>query len=85
MKATPPLSEQGEIMTDKQPKALRLAELLDFHRFPTADEAATELCRLHEVNQELLEALNVLLDNNEMLAGTSIALAAIAKATGKQP
>lgn len=42
-----------------QPEALRLADALDlvFAGFPVAKQAATELRRLHEVNQELLQAL----------------------------
>jgi len=43
-----------------QPEALRLADYLtDRNRLDlTCDEAAAELRRLHEVNQELLAALN---------------------------
>ena len=42
-----------------QPEALRLADALDlvFAGFPVAKQAATELRRLYEVNQELLEVL----------------------------
>jgi len=43
-------------MTD-QPEALRLANELGGVSDALADEAATELRRLHAVNQELLEAL----------------------------
>ena len=37
----------------KQPEALRLAELLDGDKSAHHEESATELRRLHEVNQEL--------------------------------
>lgn len=47
-------------MSDK-PEALRLAEHLEkFRSFPDDQAAAAELRRLHEVNQELLEALQEL-------------------------
>ena len=39
------------------PEALRLANLLDDDRCAHHKEAAAELRRLHEVNQELVEAL----------------------------
>ena len=42
---------------NKQPEALRLAELLDGDKSAHHEESAAELRRLHEVNQELLEAL----------------------------
>jgi hypothetical protein len=45
-----------------QPEALRLADYLQKHfdLFPNSEQikAAAELIRLHEVNQELLAALN---------------------------
>lgn len=42
-----------------QPEALRLADVLEVRGFlgTTASHAAIELRRLHELNQELLEAL----------------------------
>ena len=40
-----------------QPEALRLAGVLDNYGYKDTDDAAAELRRLHEVNQELLEAL----------------------------
>jgi len=42
-----------------QPEALRLADQLGvrYSGFPSCDEAAAELRRLHAVNKELLEAL----------------------------
>jgi hypothetical protein len=46
-------------MTNKNPEALRLAEFFETDSSSTFAEfrAATELRRLHEVNDELLEAL----------------------------
>ena len=74
-------------------KALRLADVLERsvnnpHRY-WQGEAATELRRLHEVNQELLGALNDalgLIDDLTPLEGNTVrkARAAIAKATGGQ-
>ena len=47
-------------MTTQQPAALHYAEDLDaFHTRPQHRLAAAELRRLHESNQELLEALRV--------------------------
>ena len=51
-------------MTDKQPEALRLADLIERGRGDDviyAKEAAAELRRLHEVNAELVEALSVVI------------------------
>ena len=39
----------------KQPEIVRLAELLDGDKSAHHEESATELRRLHEVNQELLK------------------------------
>jgi len=75
---------------DKQPEALRLAdELQDTPFESTRYEAAAELRRLHEVNAELLAALDKLarLGNGDRYGnsiGNTIAQEAIAKATGKQ-
>ena len=75
-------------MSDK-PEAIRLAEHLEaFRSFPDDIAAAAELRRLHEVNQELLEALQKIAGNtyDEWTNGAEaarIARAAIAKATGK--
>lgn len=45
-----------------QPEALRLADALNKYRTPPeAAQAAAELRRLHEANQELLAALNAML------------------------
>jgi hypothetical protein len=79
-----------------KPEALRLADLIQ-SRFGNDinDEAAAELRRLHEVNQELLEALKYYADiycegwcgghvaNIEDCGGCR-ARAAIAKAEGKK-
>jgi hypothetical protein len=74
-----------------QPEALRLADQLGarYSGFPSCDEAAAELRRLHAVNQELLDALQVLC--RLALSGESVlwtaeydrARAAIAKAEGQ--
>ena len=51
-------------MTDKQPEALRFAELLNGHEycnFPQMDEAAEELRRQHQEIQELKKAEEELL------------------------
>lgn len=74
-------------MTEKQPQvrstaeALRLANYFDYHGFFDSDmKAAAELRRLHEVNQELLEALQRIkhhFDTDEY--AWKIAEAAIAK------
>lgn len=74
-------------MTDKQPEALRLAELLDKRISMWDCEAAAELRRLHEANAELVEALKVArnwLVNDEGQIGWSIdrISAALAKAQG---
>ena len=70
-----------------KPEALRLAEHLErFRSFPDDQDAAAELRRLHEVNQELLEALQSVLDNcldsEGLCAAHAKARAAIAKAKG---
>jgi cellobiose-specific phosphotransferase system component IIA len=74
-------------MTDTKPEALRLADELEFSSFySTVHDAAAELRRLHEVNAELVEALNkITLVQNEnpvimYQAMEDIARAAIAKA-----
>ena len=79
----------------KQPEALRLAVQLerewinDALNYDTAQDAWTELRRLHEVNQELLEALTKLYltcdwNTDDGLEASQKASAAIAKA-GEQP
>ena len=90
----------------QQPEALRLADALEQAPAHTmedgtillylggtviADKAAAELRRLHEVNAELLGALNAMLDNcydterdDATVAAVAAARTAIAKATGEQ-
>ena len=76
-------------MSEKQPEALRLADELVDTQFPSTKYiAAAELRRLHEVNHELLEALQKIAGNtyDEWTNGAEaarIARAAIAKATGE--
>ena len=77
------------------PKAIRLAdELVETPFKSTRYIAAAELYRLHEVNQELLEALRGMLAldeehhqrghcDDDVCAEVRKALAAIAKATGE--
>lgn len=86
-------------MTDKQPEALRLADVLDSYVMVSMegnkDKAAAELRRLHEVNAELVEALKAFDDaakDSKSIIGFSgralpllkKARAAIAKAIGEQ-
>ena len=72
-----------------QTEALRLADALGKYRTPPeAAQAAAELRRLHESNQELLAALEKLarLGNGERYGnseGNVIARTAIAKAEGE--
>ena len=42
---------------DKQPEALRLAEILEAGSHQFNEEAADELCRLHAENEKLLAVL----------------------------
>ena len=71
-------------MSDK-PEALLLAGQLESGE-PVTGSAAAELRRLHAVNQELLEALKVLVENGGIGPEQMFhdARAAIAKATGEQ-
>ena len=78
-------------MSDKQPEALRLADELDamFGATEIDERVTAELRRLHEVNHELLEALQKIAGNtyDEWTNGAEaarIARAAIAKATVEQ-
>ena len=69
-----------------QPEALRLADEMErVAEYDHQTQAAAELRRLYEVNQELLEALQNLMAG-AVAMGWSIdkARAAIAKATGEQ-
>lgn len=74
-------------MTDKQPEALRLADELDAYRTRSCHkEAAAELRRLHEVNQEMLMALYAVeawLSTGEGTGFEAKVSAAIDKAEGK--
>jgi hypothetical protein len=92
------LTRLGDEMTDTKPEALRLAKVNEFLAEQTRqdkkrsimvrlfDDNAKELRRLHEVNAELLEALNkiTLVQNGNPVimyqAMEDIARAAIAKA-----
>jgi len=83
-------------MTDKQPEALRLADLLENEKHVTdlaLSKAAAELRRLHEVNAELVVVLQEIRDNYDCdedahkygsRCRSCVARAAIAKATGEQ-
>ncbi len=75
-------------MTDKQPEALRLADLLENEKHVTdlaLFKAAAELRRLHQVNAELVEALTgVVRVADRATVEFDAAKAAIAKATGEQ-
>ena len=73
---------------DKQPEALRLADLEAMHERGTIrrghiDEMLTELRRLYALNQELLEALTSIAKNtccDKCQEAALVARAAIAKA-----
>ena len=74
-------------MTDKQPKALWLADELEKYTydFEWHSTAADELRRLHEVNAELVEALTgVVRVADRATVEFDAAKAVIAKATGEQ-
>ncbi len=78
-------------MTDKQPEALRLADALDPKDEGSKTvltiylaDAAAELRRLHEVNAELVEALEFCAGTSYITDAHDVAKAAIAKATGEQ-
>lgn len=54
-------------MNEKQPEALRLADELDaYHTAPRHKLAAIELRRLHELNQELMEALKDYVNSDDV-------------------
>ncbi len=73
-----------------QPEALRLAEWLDHHGEKSSHaDASAELRRLHEINQDLLEALQTIVSTERDRHGyhpawTDQARAAIAKARGEK-
>jgi hypothetical protein len=52
---------------DKQPKTLQLADWCDLGVDPYDKAAAIELRRLHKVNQELVEALQLAIDSHGYL------------------
>ena len=52
--------EEGAVAMSEQPEALRLADMFEAGNCGYPSRAAAELRRLHEVNQELLEALKSL-------------------------
>ena len=72
-------------MTDKQPEALRLADILEF-KIPSIEcleKAATELRRLHEVNADLIDALQFCSGTSYISDAHEVAEEALAKAEGK--
>jgi hypothetical protein len=76
---------------NEQSIALRLADDLESvaHEYDTDRLAANELRRLHEVNQELVEALELAVRQNShdmMMTGEELRTceAALAKAKGEQ-
>lgn len=82
-------------MNTEQFEALRLAdELVALHGYPLSIEAAAELRRLHFVNAELLEALQLCEGNIDSLLASAhpkvfgiwldVVRAAITKATGEK-
>lgn len=75
-------------MTDKQPEALRLADLLE--RDPSewggltlGWKAAAELRRLHEVNADLIDALQFCSGTSYITDAHRVAEETLAKAEGK--
>ena len=68
-------------MTDKQPKALLLADKLEAKDFPPRRAAAAELRRLHKVNAELVEAVKAALSDDQPYIERC--KAALVKATGE--
>jgi hypothetical protein len=81
------IQREGNQMS-KQPEALRLAdELRDTPFESTRYEAAAELRRLHEVNAELVEALErigLYIAQGDSWGARKIAEATFVKATGEQ-
>lgn len=71
-----------------QPEALHLADALEeldqsFSVSGMCGEAAAELRRLHEINQELLTALEFCAGTSYITDAREVAQAAIAKAEGE--
>jgi len=80
-------------MTDRQPEALRLAYIIEGNwDRQYGKQAATELRRLHQVNAELVEVLNILASWNDGEVGPHMdepyaafmSRDVLAKATGEQ-
>lgn len=72
-------------MTDKQPEALRLANILEF-KIPSIEcleKAAAELRRLHKVNADLIDALQFCAGTSYISDAHEIAEKTFAKAEGK--
>ena len=68
-----------------QPEALALADILDRSVLQVHADAAAELRRLHELNQELLAVMKEIMswEENEQMAWGQKARAAIAKGEAK--
>lgn len=74
-------------MIDKQPDALRLANILsnDFDTYTdmqSAEEASEELRRLHYINATLLQALRDIYEASNDVGAVACAADAITKAKG---
>ena len=67
---------------NNQPEALRLAKWLETSNNPHDRRGAIELRRLHEVNQELVEALEFCAGTSYIADAHCIAEIALAKARG---
>jgi len=69
-------------MTDKQPEALRLADVAQ--RFGLGEDVAVELRRLHEENKQWQEKCSTYIELHDAVVADSDKLrAALAKAEGK--
>lgn len=67
-------------MTDKQPEALRLADFLKCYSTMSGHhEAAAELRRLHEVNADLIDALQFCSGTSYITDANRVAEEALAK------
>lgn len=74
--------KKGGYMTSKQPEALRLAYVAQ--RFGLGEDVAVELRRLHEVNDALVQALQIVVRGvPDTWDGVVKAKSALAKAEGK--
>ena len=70
-------------MPDKQPEALRLANWLDTSANTRDKSAAAELRRLHEVNADLIDALQFCSGTSYISDAHEVAEETLAKAEGK--